>query len=334
MKSIIIKSLVIVTAIILGVIGYLNKNYNNKYVLEEGEIFGTYYSIEYQSHANYSKQIDSIFNRIDAAVSYYKEDSELNNFNKNGYLRNPSNIFLQQLKSSEKYFEQTNGAFEPTITPLIEIWGFGFDERKKVDSKQIDSLLSFVSLKNNIIFNDTMVTALRKNTTLNLTALGEGYTLNKIAEFLEKEGIDNYKVEIGGEVKCLGRNRKGEIWKIGIENPYFSMGKEEDRFIYITELNNTAISTSGSYRKFYVDSTGKRRPHIIDPKTGYPVDHTLLSASIKCPDAEKADALATACMVLGHEKAIELIQNDNEVEGFLMYDDESRSISVWKSEGF
>lgn len=334
MKSTVVKSLIILTAIILGIIGYLNKTYNNRYLLEEGEVFGTYYAIEYQSQTSYSKQIDSIFNRIDAAVSYYNEDSELNKFNKIGFLKNPSKVFLQQLKSSEKYFEQTKGAFEPTITPLAEIWGFGFDERKKVDSTQIDSLLPLVSFKKNIVFNDKSITAVMKNTKLNLTALGEGYTINSIAEFLEKKGIENYKVEIGGEVKCRGRNKKGEIWKIGIEDPYFSMGNEKDRFIYITELNNTAISTSGSYRKFYVDSTGKRRPHIIDPKTGYPVDHSLLSASIKCQDAEKADALATACMVLGQEKAIELIENDNELEGLLIFDDKSRSISVWKSEGF
>ncbi|TDN94977.1 ApbE family protein [Salegentibacter sp. 24] len=167
-----------------------------------------------------------------------------------------------------------------------------------------------------------------------LRAIGEGYYINKIADFLNDKGVENYKVELGGEVKTRGYNGTGKLWKIGIENPYFSMGKEKDRFIHIITLKNTAISTSGSYRKFYLDSSGKRRPHIINPETGSPVDHSLLSVSIKCKNAEKADAMATACMVLGQKTAMEPIAEDREVEGLLIYDDNYNSLRLWKSEGF
>lgn len=334
MKSKFIKIAVPLFIIVIASILYLNKQYNTHYITYKGNIYGTYFSIVYHSHRKLNEAIDSIFSTIDEAVSYYNPESEIQSFNRKGFLLNPSKIFLSQLRDSKIYFLKTNGAYDPTITPLVEAWGFGLGARQKIDKTEIDSLLQLVSFEKNIFFNDSVVKAVRKNTKLNLTAIGEGYTIDQISYFLDRKGIQDYKVEIGGEVKCKGLNPEDDIWKIGIENPFFSMGKEKDRLLAIIQLKDAAISTSGSYRKFYVDSLGRRRPHIINPKTGYPVTHSLLSASIKCKSAEKADAMATACMVLGRRKSIRLIKEDPELEGFLIYDNGSKRLHVWKSENF
>ncbi|AVR45186.1 FAD:protein FMN transferase [Christiangramia fulva] len=333
-KAKFLKFFIPLVLLIITEILFLNKNYNNHYITLKGDIYGTFYSIKYRSHTNFQEGIDSIFSSIDNAVSYFNPTSEISIFNKNGQFLHPSKIFLEQLNRARFYYQKTQGAFEPTLSPIIEAWGFGFRAGNKPTPSQVDSLLNLVSFEKNIYFNDTVVKAVKKNTTINLTAMGEGFTIDKIAKYLDTKKIQDYKVEIGGEIKCHGVNEKGEIWRIGIENPNFSLGKEENRILKIVKLDDAAISTSGSYRKFYLDSTGRRRPHIIDPKTGYPVSHNLLSASIKCKSAEKADAMATACMVLGLRKSIDLIKADSGLEGFLIYDDETNTLDTWKSENF
>lgn len=305
-------------------------NQKKGYKENKGSVFGTYYSIIYESEENYEPQFDSIFN----AVSDYQSNSEISQLNQNGELKNPSKVILDQLKSASYFTELTNGAFEPTIKPLIEAWGFGIQERKKTTKKQVDSILNFVSFQNYIEYNDTIVKVKKRGVTLSLTALGEGYTLNRISEFLTSKGVQNFKAEIGGEMKCKGTNNDDKIWKIGIQNPFYVKDKSQSQVLGIVDLHNTSLSTSGSYRKYYVDSLGNKRPHLIDPKTGYPVKHNLLSASIKCEDAEKADALATACMVLGTDKAKALISSQEDIEGYLIFENQKDSLQTWSSSKF
>lgn len=300
----------------------------------KGEIFGTYFSVVYDSDSDYGASFDSIFNEVNMAINSYDRDSEISKFNQEGFLRNPSGIILAQLKKARKYHKITDGAFDPTLMPLIEAWGFGLEKRKTIDSTTIDTLLKLVSFSKNLSIGKEMVQGNRKGVKLDLSALGEGYTLDRIAEFLDDKNIEDYKIEIGGELKCKGVNPKGNIWRIGIANPYYDLGKSNKQMVDIVELNNTSLSTSGSYRKFYVDEQGNKRAHIIDPKTGFPVSHGLLSVSIKCKDAEKADAIATACMVLGPEKAKKLITETKDMEGLLVYEDANNKLKIWDSKGF
>ncbi|MGB8704439.1 MAG: FAD:protein FMN transferase [Gillisia sp.] len=304
------------------------------FIEDKGGVYGTYYSVVYESQVDYGSSFDSIFEKINNAVSSYLPGSEVSAFNNNGLLKHPSPIFYEQLKSADYYNRVTNGAFEPTLKTLIDVWGFGLKKRENIDSTRIDSLLKFVSFQKNISFNREAVKANKQGVTLSLTALGEGYTLNKIAAFLDKKGIKNYKVELGGELKCHGKNPEGEIWKIGIENPYYDSDNSQNELMGILKLNNSSLSTSGSYRKFYIDKNGRKRPHIIDPATGYPVTHNLLSVSIKCKDAEKADAFATACMVMGAEKAQKFISKNDEIEGFLIFENAEKKLKTWTSPGF
>lgn len=300
----------------------------------KGGVFGTYYSVVYDSESDYGASFDSIFNEVNNAINSYDRVSEINKFNQEGFLRNPSDIILEQLKRAAYYHKLTDGAFDPTLMPLIEAWGFGLEKRKAIDSTTIDTLLKLVSFSKNLSIGTEMVQGNRKGVKLDLSALGEGYTLDRIAEFLDGKNIEDYKIEIGGELKCTGVNPKGNIWRIGIANPYYDLGKSNEQMVDIVELNNTSLSTSGNYRKFYMDEQGNKRAHIIDPKTGYPVSHGLLSVSIKCKDAEKADALATACMVLGPEKAKKLISENKDIEGFLVYEDGNNKLKIWDSKGF
>lgn len=305
-----------------------------RYIENKGGIYGTYYSIVYESEVDYNSSFDSIFQKINTSVSTYRPGSEISKFNKDGILKNPSTIFYEQLKNAAYYNRVTDGAFEPTLEPLIEVQGFGAKKRKEIDSVVVDSLLQLVSFQQYIRFNKKEVKANKKGVELSLTALGEGYTLNKIASFLDKKGIDNYKVELGGELKCKGINPDHKIWRIGIENPFYDLDKSEDQLIGVLKLHNSSLSTSGSYRKFYIDKNGRKRPHILNPKTGYPVMHSLLSVSIKCKDAEKADAFATACMVMGEVKAKQFIMKNEDIEGFLIYENSSKNIATWVSQDF
>lgn len=307
---------------------------NTHFTENKGSVFGTYYSIIYESDRSYASQFDSIFTEVNNAVSDYQNDSEISQLNRNGELNNPSEIVLDQLKSTSYYSKLTDGAFEPTLKPLIDAWGFGTQKRKSLTQAQVDSILNFVSFQDYVEYNDTFVKMKKDRVVLSLTALGEGYTLNQLAKFLSAKGVKNYKVEIGGEVKCKGNNSEGNIWRIGIQNPSYVEDNTKNQLLGIVTLHNTSLSTSGSYRKYYLDSLGEKKPHIIDPKTGYPVDHNLLSVSIKCEDAEKADAMATACMAMGTDKAKAFILSQEDIDGYLIFDSNKDSLETWSSPGF
>ena len=311
-----------------------NCSTKSAFIENSGSVFGTYYSIVYESQKNYNDAFDSIFMQINNAVSSYQLHSEISRFNTQGFLNNPSPILLEQLKSAAYYHQITNGAFEPTLLPLIEVWGFGLKKRTKVEGATIDSLLPLISFTKNISFNKKVIKANKPGVQLSLTSMGEGYTLNKIASFLDHKGIENYKVELGGEVKCKGKNEHNEVWRIGISNPLYDLEKSPEELTEIIILNNNSLSTSGSYRKFYIDEHGRKKTHIIDPKTGYPVTHNLLSVSIKCPDAEKADALSTACMVMGVLKAKQFIKEQKDIEGFLIFENDKKELETWASTNF
>ncbi len=294
-------------------------------VVVNGETMGTTYTIKYldEKGRNFKSEIDAILINFSQCLSTYIPDSEISTFNNKTnaiYFKQP--YFYPVLKRSREVFEASEGAFDPTVMPLVRFWGFGPDKNEKMSKKiEIDSLVRFVGFQF-LSFDELGLKKLKKNVQIDFNAIAQGYGVDVIGDFLKSKNIQNMMVEIGGEVLCKGKNEEGKIWSIGIENPQFEE-KGGSEVQAIVQMDNKALATSGNYRKFYVKD-GKKYAHTIDPKTGYPVQHSLLSATVFAPDAMTADAYATAMMVIGKEKAIELAKKQN-LEIFLVFDENGQT---------
>ena len=270
----------------------------------EGEVFGTYYRVQVgEVDRDFQVQFDSVFSLINAASNSYVRESEVSDFNAAGSLREPSVTFKDMLDSSRKFHRQSEGYFEPTLYPLLKAWGFSFEEREQMDSSKVANLRALVGFETLLLSSDSGYFAAQEGVQLDITGLGEGYAIDKLAEVLDRAGVANYLVEIGGEMKGKGQNSRGESWTIGIEDPaQAELGITNSLLTKVT-LSGLALSSSGNYRKFYIDEQGNRRSHLIDPKTGFPVSHSMVAVSVLAPSATQADALATAFMAMGPEKA-------------------------------
>ena len=289
------------------------------YKTYEGEIFGTYYRIQVADNGkDLQPEFDSVFYLINTASNSYVQESEVSDFNKTGQLLSPSFTFRDMLDSAAKYHRTSEGYFEPTLYPLLKSWGFSFEKKEQMDSLKVAELLALVDFEKMISVTDSGYFAAQAGVMLDITGLGEGYAIDKLVEVVEKNQITDYMVEIGGEMKARGQNSRGIVWSIGIEDPSQAEMGVTSSMLTKVELNNRAISSSGNYRKFYIDEAGKRRPHILDPLSGYPVSHSMVSVSVLASSATEADALATAFMAMGPEKARELAESLPGVEAMFV----------------
>jgi thiamine biosynthesis lipoprotein len=285
----------------------------------DGEIFGTYYRVQVgEIDRDFQAQFDSVFSLINTASNSYVRESEVSDFNADGSLREPSLTFKNMLDSCRKFHRQSEGYFEPTLYPLLKAWGFSFEEREQMDSSKVTSLRALVGFETGLLSSDSGFFAAQEGVRLDITGLGEGYAIDKLAEVLDGAGVVNYLVEIGGEMKGKGFNPKGESWIIGIEDPaQAELGITNSLLTKVT-LSGLALSSSGNYRKFYIDEQGNRRPHLIDPKTGFPVSHSMVAVSVLAPSATQADALATAFMAMGPDRAKLLAERLPRVEAMFV----------------
>ncbi len=289
------------------------------YKTYEGEIFGTYYRIQVENLGkDLQPEFDSVFAAINAASNSYVQESEVSAFNREGKLLNPSTTFREMMDSAAKYNRISEGFFEPTLFPLIKSWGFSFEKREEMDSARVSEQLGLIGFDQMIQVTDSGYFAAKPGVMLDITGLGEGYAIDELVTVVEKNGIANYMVEIGGEMKAKGLNSRNTWWTIGIEDPVQAELGVTSSMLTKVELDNRSISSSGNYRKFYVDEAGNRRPHIIDPKTGYPVSHSMVSVSVLAPSATQADALATAFMGMGPERAKALAESIPGVEAMFV----------------
>lgn len=311
---------------------YTYRENQPKEVLIQGTTMGTIaYNIKYldKKQRNFKMQFDSLLKDFNQALSTYIPSSEISTLNNAGRVEFELPYFHEVLEASNKVHKETNGAFDPTIGQLIDAWGFGDGKLIAPDSAQVDSLLGFVGLDK--ISYDSEYAALDiPGVKLNFSAIAKGQAIDVIANWLTKQGMENFMVEIGGEVRTRGKNIDGEFWTIGIEVP------DEKRIGGLFDalhLDNQGMATSGNYRNFRVLEDGRKVAHTIDPSTGYPKMQTLLSATVLAPSCMLADAYATACMVLGKEKSIELIEADPTLECYLIFADENGETITYLSSG-
>ena len=298
-----------------------------------GDVFGTTYSIQYYSEENddFQQQIDSLFYVINKSMSTYQTNSDISKLNRNESVEVDEH-FKKVFSASQVIYEATEGIFDPTIGVLVNAWDFGPEGKIiSLDSLKIDSLMLSVGL-NKVKLVDNTIIKENTNAFIDFNAIAKGYGVDVIAEFLESKNIENYIVEIGGEIRCKGTNiEKQKPWKVGVEMPHFDGTQSIMKAI---SLHNESMATSGTYRKFKTDSLGNRYSHIIDTKTGYPSKTNLLSISVITSNCMTADGYATAFKAMGIEKVKDFLKTHPELKVFLIFENENKELETLSLNGF
>jgi thiamine biosynthesis lipoprotein len=241
-------------------------------------------------------------------------------------------ILISIFNKSVEVNKKTGGAFDITVGPLVNAWGFGSTVASETDSSKIDSLMQFIGM-DKVRLSGKKIIKTNPGVMLDVNAIAQGYSVDIVAQYLEKMKIKNYMVEIGGEISTKGRNDKGNIWRIGIDKPLEGNITPGANLQAILQLNRKSLATSGNYRKFY-EKNGIKYAHTINPRTGYPAISNLLSATVIADDCMTADAYATAFMVMGLEKSIEFLNRNKSLDAYLIYNDEKGKYKIYYTEGF
>ena len=297
-----------------------------------GNVFGTSFHITYLDSelSNYEKQVDSLFYCVNKSLSTYMVNSDISKINEGNESVEVDGFFKEVFKKANRIYIETEGVFDPTIGVLVNAWGFGPKPKEKhLDSIKIKELLNFVGF-DKVSLENGKVLKNHPKIYFDFNAIAKGYGVDIVGRFLENKGIENYLVEIGGEVRVRGTNLKKEYWRIGIEKPNFDGTRSLQK---IVSLENESMATSGNYRKFKVDSiTGEKYVHTIDTKTGYTAKRDLLSASvISNLDCADVDGYATSFMAMGFTKTINFLENHPELKVFLIYSTKNGEIKEFAS---
>ena len=309
-----------------------NSQIIKEYYAIEGQTQGTLYHIKYEGREDLTKDVDSILNDFENSMSTYRENSTISKIGKNDNSVVLDKYFLQCFKKGTEISNISHGAFDMSVAPLVNIWGFGFEHNQEADKDAIDSILQFVGyekirLENNRIVKDD------SRIMLDASAIAKGQSVDVVSEYLESLGIVNYLVEIGGELRAKGTKFNNENWIIGIDKPIDNSGYDYRELQAKLKVINMSVATSGSYRRFY-EKDGQRYSHTIDPHTGYPVTHGLLSTTVIAPDCMTADAYATAFMVLGVEESKKIAEKDPVIQAYFIFATETDSINITYTKGF
>ncbi len=300
------------------------------YHYDEGLVFHTVYHFTYESPENYQSQIEEELQRFNASLSPFEPHSLISRFNSNDSTARADGWFTAVFTRAKEVWQDTEGAFDPTVSPLINAWGFGFKSGIPVTPAVVDSLWQLVGMER-VSLADGRLRKDDARMTLDFSAIAKGFAVDVVASFLRAQGVENYLVEIGGEVAARGRNARGELWRVGIDTPDENNVAGGD-IQEVVVLDDAALATSGNYRNFRIVD-GKRVAHTIDPTTGYPAVHSLLSATVLAPDCMTADAYATAFMVLGVEKSLEIAERHDDMETYLIYAVDSAESAVAMTSG-
>ena len=303
---------------------------NVPYQKEEGKIFGTSYRITYKSKNSYHEEIKNTLQQVDNSLSPFNKSSIISKINNNEEAT-PDNMFLYVFNMAQQVSQATDGAFDITVAPLVNAWGFGFKKGIEPDSATIEEMRSYTGYKK-ISLADGKIIKEHPQTMLNCSAIAKGYGCDAVARMLQSKGVNDYMVEIGGEVALKGVNSKDSRWIIGVNKPVEDT-KQTNELQTVLQLTDCSMATSGNDRNYrFID--GKKYSHTIDPISGYPVAHSLLSATVIAKECAYADALATAFMVMGLDKAMQFCEQHPEVEGYFIYADENGKMLTRETAGF
>ena len=293
-------------------------NKKTDYKTMDGFTEGTTYHIVY-SHSGgdtLNSLVEELLTKVDNSMSVYNKESIISKLNRNEEVTIDT-LFINVFNRSREFYDISGGSFDISAAPLFDIWGFGAKERKEVTQQMVDSVREFIGM-DKVKLENGILKKSDPRVTLNMNAIAKGYTSDVVAEAFDRRGIKNYLIEIGGEIFCRGVNPKGKEWSVAIDKPIEGNMIQGEQVQDILSLSNRGLATSGNYRKFFKEN-GKTYSHTIDPKTGFPARQSLLSATIIAKDAMTADAYATYFMVVGLDKAKEILAADPDIDGYLVY---------------
>ena len=290
----------------------------------QGLVFGTSYNITYFYNADLQPDIEHTLALVDSALSMFNPESTISAVNRSESILVTDTMFLKVFRRAMEISRMTEGAFDITVAPAVNAWGFGFKHAENVSQSTVDSLKQITGYWK-IHEQDGLITKDDPRIMLDCSAIAKGFGSDMVAQMLRSKGISDYMVEIGGEIVLSGHNPKGKDWNIGISKPVddsLSVNNELQTIIPITDI---AMATSGNYRNFYVKD-GRKYAHTIDPHTCMPVSHSLLSATVFAQDCATADALATSMMVMGLDNARALCTRHPELSAYFIYQGEDGSL--------
>lgn len=314
--------------LIVGTVIIIRSQRSTPYQHNRGFVFGTTYSITYQCDSNLQRGIEQELAKVDKALSPFNESSIISAINNNKpYQLNK--MFVDVFNLAMQVSEETNGAFDITVAPLVNLWGFGFKQGKNPSTQTIDSLKALVGYHKVKLQGEKIVKS-TPGIMLDCSAIAKGYGSDVVANYLKSKGVENYMVEIGGEIVTNGISEKRLPWKIGVTKPSDDSLGTNSEIQTIINVTDKAMATSGNYRNFYYKN-GRKYAHTIDPKTGYPVQHNILSSTVIADDCATADAYATSFMVMGLDGAKKVLERHPELMVYFIYQDAKGDNAVWYS---
>ena len=327
-KKRLIWQLPFLTFLIVGTVIIVGRQRSTPYQHDKGMVFGTVYHITYQSEKNLKDGIEAELAKVDASLSPFNKNSIISAINQNRKIA-VDKMFAEVFSLAMKISDNTNGAFDITVAPLVNAWGFGFKHGEMPDRHEVDSLKALVGYKK-VSLKDGYITKNDPRIMLDCSSIAKGYGCDIVAKYLSNKGIDNYMVEIGGEIVTRGINEKRLPCKIGVTKPTDDSLNVNQEIQTIINVTDKAMATSGNYRNFYYKN-GKKYAHTIDPATGYPVQHNILSSTVIADDCATADAYATAFMVMGLDKAKAVLERHPELMVYFILAGDKSENKVWFS---
>ncbi|MCQ2074272.1 MAG: FAD:protein FMN transferase [Bacteroidaceae bacterium] len=305
--------LIVGTVIILG----RNRKEQDTYYTDSGFVFGTTYNITYRYSRDIEDDIKAAMLLVDGALSMFNDTSTISRINRNeDIVVTGDTMFIKVFRRAMEISSLTHGAFDVTVAPAVNAWGFGFKNSSHITDSVIDSLLQLTGYTK-IREEDGRIVKDDPRIMLDCSAIAKGYGCDVVADVLRGKGIGDFLVEIGGEMVISGLNPKGGIWNIGVSQPDDDLTASSKQLNTILHLTDCAMATSGNYRNFY-EKDGIKYAHTIDPHTCRPVSHSLLSATVVAQDCATADALATSFMVMGADSAVSLVKRMPEIQAYLL----------------
>jgi len=316
------------TLLVVGSVLIVRQQRSMPYQNNKGMVFGTTYNITYQSDKNLNDEICRELQKVDNSLSPFNAQSIITAVNQNE-AKPLNDMFKEVFNRAMAISDDTDGAFDITVAPLVNAWGFGFKNGVMPDSRQVDSLLQLVGYEK-VALKSGRVVKQDPRIMLDCSAIAKGYGSDVVARFLRGRDIKNFMVEIGGEIVTSGVNPKRVPWKIGVTKPTDDTLSVSSELQTVLNVTDKAMATSGNYRNYYYKG-GKKYAHTINPKTGYPVQHSLLSATVLARDCATADAYATSFMVMGLDAAKRVLERHPEMMAYLIYSDDQGRNAVWYS---